>query len=125
MELAIDVGELQLRTSQVQGEERFRLAVEAAPSAMVAVDSLGQIVFANTLAQQLFGYAREELIGNSVDILVPERFRPRTRLIGPISLPRRRAGRWAPAGSCLRAVATAANSRWKSGSILRKPPKEP
>jgi len=56
-------------------EERFRLAVEAAPSGMVLADERGRIVLVNAHAEELFGFTREELIGQQVEILVPERFR--------------------------------------------------
>jgi len=53
----------------------FRLAVEACPSGMVMIDSDGKLVMVNSEIENQFGYAREELIGQSVDILVPERLR--------------------------------------------------
>jgi PAS domain S-box-containing protein len=56
-------------------EEMFRLAVEACPSGMVMIDSDGNLVMVNSEIENQFGYAREELIGQSVDILVPERLR--------------------------------------------------
>jgi len=56
-------------------EERFRLAVEAAPSAMISVNSDGKINLVNVKAQELFGYTAEELLGLPVEMLVPERFR--------------------------------------------------
>ena len=56
-------------------EERFRLVVEAAPSAMIVVDREGMISLANLSAQKLFGYAVNELLGKSVEMLVPERYR--------------------------------------------------
>src|SRR6266567_1227887 len=55
--------------------ERFRLAVESAPNATVMIDQQGNIVMANSHAMKLFGYVREELVGRSVEVLVPERFR--------------------------------------------------
>ena len=58
-----------------RAEERFRLAVEASPNAIVMVDGQGKMLLVNALTQELFGYSREELIGQSVEILVPERFR--------------------------------------------------
>ena len=63
--------ELALRKS----EERFRSVVEAAPSAMVMVGSDGRIEMVNAQAEQLFGYARHDLLGRPVELLVPERFR--------------------------------------------------
>jgi PAS domain S-box-containing protein len=56
-------------------EEKFRLAVEACPSGMVMTDSAGIIVLANTETERLFGYRRDELIGQSIETLVPEQLR--------------------------------------------------
>jgi PAS domain S-box-containing protein len=53
------------------GEERLRLVVEAAPSGMIMVDDRGKIVLVNSQVEKLFGYSREELLGQSIDILVP------------------------------------------------------
>jgi len=79
-----------------RGDERFRLAVEASSNATLMVNVQGEIVLVNQQAEELFGYSREELIGQSVEILVPERFRadhpghrarfaaaPQTRTLGP------------------------------------------
>jgi PAS domain S-box-containing protein len=55
--------------------EMFRLTVEACPSGLVMIDHDGKMVMVNTEIEQQFGYARQELIGQSVDLLVPERFR--------------------------------------------------
>ena len=60
-----------------QSDERLRLVVESTPSALVMVDSEGRMVLVNSQAEKLFGFAREELIGASVDILLPSRFRER------------------------------------------------
>jgi len=56
-------------------EKRFRSLLEAAPDAMVVTDLEGNIVWVNSQTERLFGYARAELIGQPVEILVPERFR--------------------------------------------------
>jgi len=56
-------------------EERFRWAVEASPSGMILVDGEGIIVFMNSKAESLFGYAREELIGQRIEELIPPRHR--------------------------------------------------
>ncbi|HEY3662926.1 MAG TPA: PAS domain S-box protein [Chthoniobacterales bacterium] len=53
----------------------FRLLIEATPSAVVLANREGRVVLANPEAEKLFGYAREELVGQTVDMLVPERFR--------------------------------------------------
>jgi PAS domain S-box-containing protein len=66
-----------LTEQQLAAERRFRLAVEAAPSAMVMVDRAGRIVMVNAQAERVFGYPRAELLGQPVEMLVPERFRDR------------------------------------------------
>ncbi len=58
-----------------RAEARFRVAVEASPAGVVMVDGQGRIVLVNEEVERLFGYDREELIGQSVEVLVPERFR--------------------------------------------------
>jgi len=58
-----------------RAEEQFRLAVEWAPNAMVMVDAKGRIVLLNAQTEKVFGYRREELQGQAVEILIPERFR--------------------------------------------------
>ncbi len=56
-------------------EERFRGLLEAAPDAMVIVDGTGTIRLVNAQTEALFGYRREELLGQSVELLVPHRLR--------------------------------------------------
>jgi PAS domain S-box-containing protein len=56
-------------------EENCRLAVEACPNGMVMSDSGGRIVLANAETERLFGYRRDELIGQTIEILLPERLR--------------------------------------------------
>ncbi len=57
------------------GEQHFRLVIEAAPNAMIMVNGEGVIVLINSQTEKLFGYNRLELLGRSVETLVPERFR--------------------------------------------------
>jgi len=81
----------QLRKS----EEKFRGLLESAPDAVVIVDADGRIVLVNTQTDKMFGYSRDELIGEPVEMLVPKRSReahvghrtgyysePRTRPMG-------------------------------------------
>jgi len=53
----------------------YRDLVESAPDAVVLIDPEGDIQLVNRQAERLFGYAREELLGQPVEILVPEQFR--------------------------------------------------
>lgn len=62
-------------TDRKREQERLQQAVEASPNAMVMTDQDGRIVMVNARAEEYFGYTREELIGASVDTLLPERFR--------------------------------------------------
>jgi formate hydrogenlyase transcriptional activator len=59
------------------GDERFRRLLEAAPDAMVIVDGAGRMLLVNSQTEKLFGYAREELLNQPVEILIPENLRGR------------------------------------------------
>ena len=58
-----------------QAEEQFRALFDAAPDAMVLVQADGRMVQVNAQAEQLFGYARHEMLGRPVHLLVPARLR--------------------------------------------------
>jgi len=62
-------------TELKRAEERFQLVVEASPSALVLVDEQGLIIRVNSPTEQMFGYNRTELLGQSVEKLVPEHLR--------------------------------------------------
>src|SRR6266511_799363 len=64
-------------TERKLAEEKFRLVLDAAPNAMIMVDSAGVITFANASATTVFGYSLSELIGRHIETLIPERFRDR------------------------------------------------
>jgi len=61
-------------TERKRLEERFRSTVESAPTAMVMVDHEGGIVLVNAETERMFGYARTELLGKPVEILIPQRY---------------------------------------------------
>ncbi|MBT1444154.1 CHASE domain-containing protein [Shewanella sp. JM162201] len=63
--------EVLLADEVVANERRFRLVVEASPSALIIADSKGIITLVNIHTEQLFGYSRDELLGQSVNMLLP------------------------------------------------------
>ena len=80
----------------------FEALLESAPDAIVIVDADGRIAVVNQQTEELFGYQRQELVGQPVEVLVPERFRQRHVLVrtGYVANPKAR-----PMGSGLQLVA--------------------
>jgi two-component system cell cycle sensor histidine kinase/response regulator CckA len=62
-------------TERQRADDRFRGLMEAAPDAMVCVDVNGRIALVNAQTERLFGYGRDELIGQPVEVLVPDQVR--------------------------------------------------
>ncbi|MDX1500135.1 MAG: PAS domain S-box protein [Woeseiaceae bacterium] len=74
--VASAIRELQPRD---ESEAYFRTMLESAPDAMIIVDEDGRIAIVNGQAEQMFGYARDELLGRHIETLLPERIRQRHR----------------------------------------------
>jgi PAS domain S-box-containing protein len=62
-------------TERKRAEEQFRLVVESSPNGILMVDKTGTILLVNQQIEQLFGYERVELIGQPVEMLVPQHMR--------------------------------------------------
>lgn len=63
-----------LSLSRALGKDVFHDIVEAAPDAMVMIDAGGQILLVNRQVESLFGYSRADMVGQSIEMLLPERF---------------------------------------------------
>ena len=64
-------------TARKQAEEQFRQVVESAPNGILLANQDGVITLVNAQIERLFGYNRQELMGQPVEVLIPERFRSR------------------------------------------------
>ncbi len=68
------IGCLKDITAAKSAEERFRRLVESAPTGILLVDAEGRIAFANPQVESQFGYTADEVLGEEVELLIPERY---------------------------------------------------
>jgi PAS domain S-box-containing protein len=61
-------------TATIETPDMFRQLLESAPDTIVVVDNKGQILLTNSMTEKTFGYQQEGLIGQPIEILIPERF---------------------------------------------------
>jgi len=69
------VRELNAELEHARENARFQALLESAPDGIVIVNQQNEIVLVNSQTEKLFGYSREEMLGNGIEMLVPERFR--------------------------------------------------
>lgn len=68
---------IQANEALAEREQEFQALLESAPDAMVVTDAHGQIVLANAQVEAMFGHGREALLGQAVEVLMPQRYRHR------------------------------------------------
>lgn len=107
----------QLREELVQrtlAEKRFEDVIESAPDAMFVLDQSGEILLINAMAERLFGFPREELIGmNIASNLIPVRYREQERLYFQEFLMTPRSTNPALGWTCMRCGRMAASFPWR------------
>lgn len=76
--IASDITDEQGLAQDLGAAQSFaRSLLESAPDAMVIINDVGEILLTNAETERQFGYARDELIGNPIEMLIPERYRDR------------------------------------------------
>ncbi|MFC6673074.1 MASE1 domain-containing protein [Marinobacterium aestuariivivens] len=95
--------------------DRLRLIVEANPNAILLTDRDGRIVQVNAQCQRLFGYRPAELMGQPVEMMLPERYRRRHAGYHRGFIDRVEARPMGPAGTCLPGAGMATRFRSRSG----------
>ncbi|PIT73872.1 PAS domain S-box protein [Limnohabitans sp. JirII-31] len=72
----VDITERKQAEAELRaGRDRIKNIFNAAPNGMLAIDKNGAIVMVNTQMERLFGWAQEEMLGKSIEMLLPERYR--------------------------------------------------
>jgi PAS domain S-box-containing protein len=74
-DLAYGIEALRTQTALQDSETKFRAFLEMASEAIIASNDQGNIVLFNSAAEELFGYSQADMLGQPVELLMPERFR--------------------------------------------------
>ncbi len=82
-------------SERLKAEQRFQLALEASPNGILLMNNEGNIILVNSRIEEIFGYSRDELINQRIEMLIPDEHRhihpdyiqhflkqPRSRLMG-------------------------------------------
>jgi len=78
--LRVELKDQHIKIGQLkESEERFRMLVESSPNAILLTDGLNEIKMINNQAEVLLGYERDELVGTSIEVLIPQEFRIKHR----------------------------------------------
>jgi two-component system cell cycle sensor histidine kinase/response regulator CckA len=78
--VAADARELQAASVELSGSsERYRTLMDSAPDVLLVADADGKILLANARVEEVFGYRREEVIGRSLEGLIPQGLHGRRR----------------------------------------------
>ncbi len=72
--LGVSQPQMKCAVEPCRAEDVFRGLIDVAPDAMMTVNKQGEITLANAMAEEMFGYAHEELLGEAIEVLIPERF---------------------------------------------------
>lgn len=77
MTFVLDISELKgMQQALAKSEEQFRTLFEVSPNGLLVTDENGNIILVNGKTEEYFGYSRQELLRQPVELLLPERYRP-------------------------------------------------
>ena len=100
-----------------EAEERFRWLLESTPDAMIIADNAGCIVHVNVQVESVLGYKPDELLGLTVEQLLPENVRHKHVDMRQTYTANPKPDRWAAGWNCALVARMVRNSRWRSPSV--------